>query len=502
VAARALLVLILACFLAGIGVADAASGDRNGTFPLPLESYHDDNVPSLEAKLAGRIATDPFNLIATGIFLLAIVHTFFASKFLKIAHDYRHRYDVLADRDEREDGYRVARQRDSLQFRATLFHFLGEIEAIFGIWLIPLGIAIVVFKGWNSMVHYVDGVNFTEPIFVFVIMAIASSRPILFVAEKCLALVASIGKGTPAAWWLSILTLGPILGSFITEPAAMTISAMLLGERFYKLKPGKALAYATLGLLFVNVSIGGTFTHFAAPPVVMVATKWQWSLEFMMSHFGWKAALSILGSNLLVLAIFSRELLAMKANPEPRHESNDIPIPWTVTVMHLLAVIWTVLVAHHPALVLLGLLFFLAYVKATERHQFTISLRGPMLVGFFLASLVIHGGCQQWWIAPVLGGLGEWPLFGGAVLLTAFNDNAAITYLATLVPNFSDALEYAVVAGAVVGGGLTVIANAPNPAGQSLLQKHFGPGGVNPLGLLAGALGPTLIAAAAFMLLR
>lgn len=483
-------------------MAAAASGGGGEAFPPPLESYHDDNVQSLETKLAGRIATEPFNLVATIIFLLAIIHTFFASKFLKIAHDYRHRYDVLEDSDERADGCRVARQRDSLQFRATLFHFLGEIEAIFGIWLIPLGIAIIAFKGWESLAHYVDGVKFTEPIFVFVIMAIASSRPILFVAEKCLALVAAVGKGTPAAWWLSILTLGPILGSFITEPAAMTISAMLLAERFYKLKPSTTLAYATLGLLFVNVSIGGTFTHFAAPPVVMVASKWQWGLEFMMSHFGWKAALAILGSNLLVLAIFSRELLSLRASSDARRDSDELPIPWTVIAVHLLAVTWTVLVAHHPALVLFGLLFFLAYVKATERHQFTISLRGPMLVGFFLASLVIHGGCQQWWIAPVLGGLSEWPLFGGAVLLTAFNDNAAITYLATLVPNFNDALEYAVVAGAVVGGGLTVIANAPNPAGQSILQKHFGPGGVNPLGLLAGALGPTLIAAAAFMLLR
>ena len=84
--------------------------------------------------------------------------------------------------------------------------------------------------------------------------------------------------------------------------------------------------------------------------------------------------------------------------------------------------------------------------------------------------------------------------------MTAFNDNAAITYLATLVPDFTETLKYAVVAGAVVGGGLTVIANAPNPAGQSLLQRFF-PDGISPLNLFLAALLPTVIMALSFMLL-
>ena len=92
------------------------------------------------------------------------------------------------------------------------------------------------------------------------------------------------------------------------------------------------------------------------------------------------------------------------------------------------------------------------------------------------------------------------PLFLGATALTAVNDNAAITYLATLVPGFTEELKYAVVAGAVTGGGLTVIANAPNPAGQSILQRFF-PNGVSPLNLLVAALAPTAIMALAFMAL-
>ena len=108
---------------------------------------------------------------------------------------------------------------------------------------------------------------------------------------------------------------------------------------------------------------------------------------------------------------------------------------------------------------------------------------------------------QGWWIEPVLARLSETPLLLSAMALTAFNDNAAITYLATLVPSFTEALKYAVVAGAVAGGGLTVIANAPNPAGQSILGGYFRDG-VAPLGLLLGALLPTAVMVLCFFVFR
>ncbi|OPZ75395.1 MAG: hypothetical protein BWY82_00294 [Verrucomicrobia bacterium ADurb.Bin474] len=155
-------------------------------------------------------------------------------------------------------------------------------------------------------------------------------------------------------------------------------------------------------------------------------------------------------------------------------------------------------------------------MHATSHHQDAVEIKSPLMVGFFLAGLVTHGSLQQWWIAPVLGSLSETPLFVGSVILTAFNDNAMITFLASLVPSFdapafeligdlvnadhARVLEHAVVAGAVTGGGLTVIANAPNPAGQSILQRFFS-GGVSPLKLFLGALVPTIIMGLSFMLL-
>jgi hypothetical protein len=309
---------------------------------------------------------------------------------------------------------------------------------------------------------------------------------------------------------MTILSIGPVLGSLITEPAAMTISALLLARQFYDLRPSRQLMYATLGLLFVNVSIGGTLTHFAAPPVLMVARHWNWDTPYMLSHFGWRAIVAVLTSNVLYMVAFRKELrglaaLAPQADPEQPDEAAPIdaptllPVPAWLVAAHLVFLAWTVMNSHYPALFLGGFLFFLGFARATAAYQSHVELRTPLLVGFFLGVLVIHGALQGWWIAPVLGSLAEFPLFAGATILTAFNDNALITYLATLVPNLSEPLKLAVVEGAVVGGGLTVIANAPNPAGQALLSRFF-PGGISPVGLLAGAVLPTVIAALAFRL--
>ncbi len=492
--------LALMVFLASAGVALGAASAVENPYPRPIDSYGDTAL-SVGGQMLSRIQQEPFNVFATLLFFGAILHTFLAPKFMAIAHRYAHAYEEFdGDEDHPELGEAHGRRRDRLRFRGQLFHFLGEIEAVFGIWAIPLGVGLIVAKGWPVMVDYFGRVSYAEPVFVVVVMAIAASRPILRIAEACLAQFAALGGGTVTAWWLSILTVGPLLGSFITEPAAMTICALLLSRRFYELQPSMKLRYATLGLLFVNISVGGTLTHFAAPPVVMVAQKWGWGLTHMLGNFGWKAAIGIVIANALHFIVFRAELARLVA-PAASAGKGERPLPAIITVTHLLFIAWTVLAAHYPPLVILGFLFFFAFVEATPRHQSSIQLRSPLLVGFFLAALVIHGGGQQWWIGPVLGSLDRWPLFIGSIILTAFNDNAAITYLASLVPGLSDELKYAVMAGAVTGGGLTVIANAPNPAGQSILQSQFGDEGISPLKLLLGALAPTAIVGAALILL-
>jgi hypothetical protein len=467
-------------------------------FPLPLDAYPPPGAEGLLANLLMRVEASPFNAIATGIFLLAIIHTFLASRFSALAHRVQERHDEQARLEGRPENPSVA---------AESLHFLGEVEVVFGLWAVVLLAAAAATVGWEAAKHYVnDTVNYTEPLFVVVIMTLASTRPVIACAESALQKVAAIGGRTPAAWWVTILTVGPLLGSLITEPAAMTICALLLIRQFYDLEPSRRLKYATLGLLFVNVSIGGTLTHFAAPPVLMVARPWGWDSLFMLSNFGWRAGLAIALSTSAYFLVFRRELALLATRSavpdvfEPEKEGATLlPIPVWVTTAHLGFMAWTVANAHYPTLFIGAFLFFLGFARATVVYQSEIELKTPLLVGFFLAGLVTHGGLQGWWIAPVLTSLSEWPLFVGATLLTAFNDNALITYLATLVPDFSDPLKLAVVQGAVVGGGLTVIANAPNPAGQALLGRFFGDG-ISPMWLAAGALVPTLIAAAVFRL--
>jgi hypothetical protein len=468
------------------------------TFPRSLDTYPGLDHASAWDVIRSRMQAEPFNVVATVLFFLAIAHTFMAPMFLRMAHRLR---------DRHANRLRAAGRKpeDEVSFGAEIFHFLGEIEAIFGIWVLPLLVAITVFKGWPVARDYLGhGLNFTEPLFVVVIMTMAASRPILQLAEKLMALAARLGGNSPGAWWLSILTIGPLLGSFITEPAAMTISALLLAQRFFLFKPNPAFAYATLGLLFVNVSVGGTLSHFAAPPVLMVAGKWGWGFSHMLQHFGWKAALGIGLANLIYFVWFRREFATIRTRQslsENEAARTPCPVPRWITVIHLMFLAWTVINNHYPALFIGGFLFYLAFLQATSHQQGDLRLRPALLVGFFLAGLVVHGGLQGWWIQPVLTSLTEVPLFLGATILTAFNDNAAITYLASLVPGFTDTLKHAVVAGAVVGGGLTVIANAPNPAGQSILSEFF-PEGISPWRLFLGALVPTIIVGSLFLLFR
>jgi len=476
-----------------------------GDFPRSLSSYPAVSPGALYQALADRVRAEPFNLVATAIFLLAITHTFMTPIIRQWAHraEEQHR---IRPRNGRpipldDDGNEVS----EVSFQGQILHFLSEVEAVFGIWAVVLAVAITVCKGWETAVDYIGHkVDFTEPMFVMVIMALASSRPMMRLAEQYLFLFAALGGATIGAWWVSILIVGPLFGSFITEPGAMTISALLLARQFYYLRPSVPLSYATLGLLFVNVSVGGTLTHFAAPPMVMAAGPWHWGLVYMLTHFGWKALTGIVCATGVCYAVFKKEFEKLNEaylrQGRGATQGGGAYIPVWIIATQVAFLVYTVAVARFPALFIGGFLFFMAFAQATAHYQKKLDLRPPLLVGFFLAGLVVHGGLQSWWLEPVLKSLGRVSLYVWATILTGFNDNAAITYLATLVPGFTEPFKYAVVAGAVTGGGLTVIANAPNPAGQAILQRFF-PGGVSPIKLLVAALGPTLVLAAAFMLL-
>ena len=409
------------------------------------------------------------DVVAAALFGLAVLHTFAASLFERLAH---------------------ARPR-----HAGLWHLLGEVEVVFGFWALVLVLAMAAMQGLAPTIAYLESRNFTEPMFVFAIMVIAATRPILWLAGAAVRQASSaLPMARGRAEYLVVLWLVPLLGSFITEPAAMTLAALLLRDRFFDERFSWRTKYATLGTLFVNVSIGGTLTPFAAPPVLMVAATWKWDLAYMLAHFGWKAALAVVVNVLLTTFVFRHELARL-----PRHAAaSSPPLPGWVTGLHVLFLCGVVVFAHHPPVFLGLLLFFLGFATAYPQFQDRLILREGLLVAFFLAGLVVLGGQQQWWLEPLLRGMDADTVYFGAVALTAVTDNAALTYLGSLVNGLSDEFKYALVAGAVTGGGLTVIANAPNPAGFAILRGQFEDEAIHPLGLLMAALPPTIVAIVAF----
>lgn len=412
-------------------------------------------------------------IVATVIFAMAVLHTFSTQYFERLAH---------------------------LQpAHAGVWHLLGEVETVFGFWALVLIVCMCVIESPAAATGYLDSRNYTEPLFVFAIMVVAGSRPILQVARM---LVGAAARALPlrAEWsaYFCTLALVPLLGSFITEPAAMTLAALMLRDRYFGAESSTRLKYGTLGVLFVNISIGGVLTPFAAPPVLMVATTWNWDIGFMMTNFGWKAALAVVVNAAGATWLLRRDLAV---TPAPPAGAERPPVPAVLIAVHLAFLTGVVVFAHHPAVFLGLFMFFMGVTSAYARHQDRLMLREGLLVAFFLAGLVVLGGLQQWWLKPLLLDLSPQAVFWGATVLTAVTDNAALTYLGSLVPGLSDEFKYMLVAGAITGGGLTVIANAPNPAGVSLLRGRFEDGAISPLLLLVGALAPTLVAAAAFLLL-
>jgi hypothetical protein len=410
--------------------------------------------------------------IAAILFALALVHTFAAKQFERLSHRYpRH---------------------------AGLFHLLGEVEVVFGFWAIVLVLAMALVLGGGPALQYAESRNYTEPLFVFVVMVVAASRPILLTVIAAVDRLARLAPvSTPLATaWLGLAAV-PLLGSLITEPAAMTIAALMLAPQIFRPAVPEPVKYLALGVLFVNVSIGGTLTSYAAPPVLMVAQTWNWDSAFMLAQFGWKAAVAVLLNATVATWALRRHLAAVVPPPG----TPETAVPLTVVLVHVGLLAGIVVLAHHPVAFLALFLMFMGFTQAYERHQSPLILKEALLVGFFLAGLVVLGGMQAWWLQPVVSGLEPLALFFGALGLTAITDNAALTYLGSLIEGISDPAKYMLVAGAVAGGGLTVIANAPNPAGVALLKRGFSDETISAGGLLLGALGPTAVAAAAFLLL-
>lgn len=416
-------------------------------------------------------------ILGTIFFGLAVLHTFCTGRILRFSHRYA---------------------ENSLVFRCL--HLLGEIEVVFALWGALLMACYLALEGWSEVIRYQQSLEFVEPFFIFAIMILSSTRPVLTAARHGIQAVSTLVRKifrTPADLTdlAVILVLGPLMGSFITEPAAMTVTALLLNSMLEK--GSERLIYFLLAALFVNVSIGGALTSFAAPPILMVAQTWQWDTSFVLTHFGWKSALAVVINALALVFFFRREFrsacLSLKEVSRRLAKEGTEEVPWGVILIHLFFLFALVVTGHYQNAFLGVFLLFLGVVSITRRYQDPLHLRESLLVSLFLGGIIVFGAFQRWWLAPLLSHMTEGALFSGAVGLTAITDNAALTYLGSQVSGLSEASRYALVAGAISGGGLTIIANAPNAAGYAILNEKF-QDGINPVRLLLSALPPTAVA--------
>ena len=139
---------------------------------------------------------------AAGLFGLALLHTFSTSFFAKLSHNSKH--------------------------HSGFWHLMAEVEVVFGFWAFVLIGALAVLMGTSPAVEYLESRNYTEPLFVFVIMVVAASRPILVTVQRMvqrLAQAMPTGE-TVGVYWLCLCAV-PLFGSLITEPAAMTLAALM-----------------------------------------------------------------------------------------------------------------------------------------------------------------------------------------------------------------------------------------------------------------------------------
>ena len=416
--------------------------------------------------------------IGTVFFAFALVHTFLVSYFAKLAKKF-------------EKG----------TAGEALLHLLSEVEVVFGFWAFVFLAVWALFDGIAPVIRYQQSLQLTEPLFIFCIMIVASTRPVVTLARKSILAVSRVLSKIFRFDYIylqlfALLTIGPLLGSLITEPAAITITALLLHRMIDKNKIDASLLYALLALLFVNISVGGALTHFAAPPILIVARTWNWSLIDVFSKLGEAAILTVTINTLVFILMFRKKI----KNTLHLIEPDQYPMPSWVTVSHLVFLAAIVATAHYSQVFFGLFLIFAGLVTVTKTYQDELKFRESLMVAFFLSGLIVFGSFQRWWIEPLILQMNDVALFFGAATLTAVTDNAALTFLGSQVEALSETSKWALVAGALSGGGLTILANAPNPAGYSVLSSKFPDSSLNALALLKAAIVPTVVALVCFYL--
>ncbi len=406
------------------------------------------------------------NIVSLVVLILAIFTTFFYGYFVTMSNRYK--------------------------IHSRFFHLISEVEVIFFIWAIFLVVTLCFLQGKDLTFEYINDLKFIEPIFMFCIMIISSSNPITEFFNKLVVVFSRLMPiNLASALLFTTLCVIPLIGSIITEPAAITLAALFL-KRYFFYSISHKLRYAILAVLLVNISVGGTLTNFSSPPVLMIANVWNWDFKFMLVNFSYKAILTTMVNSLIVIVVFRKQLSVININLDKL--SSDKIIPKFIMALNLLFIFLLVVFAHDLVIFLSVFVIFLGLHYCYPQYSSNLLIKPSLSVACFLCALIVIGGKQAWWLKSLISYVSDDASFFVALALSSFMDNAAITYLASTLKNISSVFKYNVVAGAVSAGGLTVIANAPNLIAINMLQNFFYNQRISHWKLFIFSLVPTAIA--------
>ncbi|ANH78750.1 putative Na+/H+ antiporter [Candidatus Chlamydia sanziniae] len=426
---------------------------------------------------------------ATALFFCSIFHTFLTPWLHRLCQSYEHKKLVVP---EFWKHYAPI---------SEFYRLVSKVEIVFCLWSVPLFCWFLYTEGYRITLAYFNSRNYSFAVFVMVILVLLESRPIVYLAERLLSTIAKIGRTSPKSWWWTLMIATPLLSALLKETGAMIIGATLLMRHFYIFSPSRRFAYATMGLLFSNISIGGLTSSMSSRALFIILPSIKWKCSFLLQYFSWKAIIAILVATAVYYLIFRKEFDKFPEIPNIKHLIKD-RIPWWIICTHIILVSAILLSRSNPLFMTTILLFYLGFRRFTIFYQEPINIPKVCFVGLFYAGLVIFGDLQEWWVLNLMQGMSDFGYMLTSYGLSIFLDNALVNYLVHNLPVATDCYLYLVITGCMAAGGLTLVSNIPNIIGYLILKPAFRMSSIHFGSLFLAALVPSIIALTIFWLLR
>ncbi|AAP05554.1 putative Na+/H+ antiporter [Chlamydia caviae] len=423
------------------------------------------------------------------LFFFSILHTFLTPWLFGRCQLYQHKKMVFPERWKK------------YLWLSEFYRLISRVELVFVLWAAPLFLWFLYSEGYRVTMSYFNSRNYVFSLFIVIMLILLESRPIVYFSECIFSNIAKIGRQSPRCWWWTLMIAAPLSGALLKETGAMIIAATLLVRNFYKFSPSPRFAYATMGLLFSNISIGGLTSALSSRALFIILPSVKWNNSFILKYFCWKSIIAILLSTTIYYLIFRKEFNnfpKVVINPSMMNER----VPKWIIFVHIILVGSVILARSVPLLMAAIFLFYLGFQKFTIFYQHSINISKVCFVGLFYAGLVIFGELQEWWVLELMHRMSDFGYIITSYTLSIFLDNALVNYLVHNLPVATDCFLYLVIAGCMSAGGLTIVSNMPNIVGYLILRPSFPSSSLSLGWLFLFALGPSIISLMTFWFLR